>query len=225
MRVVALLLCLAGAAQAETLRPVSWEDATRAPHRLVTFDTLPDRAEPGHVLNAALRFDGVWLGERLAGQRLDVSPEGLFDRLGGIPSVPLQVLPGRTGQNMAIAVHRGFGSMALFPLGPKGATVREGRGEGAVALRFDTAQTTVGFRLHADYAAALGEQQTPGPIRIRFFDRDGALIQEEVLTLPPGVQARAWQSRTPVRAVVITNRDPGGIALDDVLIQTDPGLG
>ncbi|MDJ0820854.1 MAG: hypothetical protein QNJ09_03455 [Paracoccaceae bacterium] len=225
MRVLALLCCLASAAQADPLLPVSWEEATRSPHRLISFDTLPEQAEPGHILNAALRFDGLWLGERLAGQTQSISPDGLFDQLTGRPRSPLQVLPGKPAQNMAIAQHRGFGSMALFPLGPKGAQAREGRGEGALAFTFDSAQTTIAFRLHADYPAALGTSQTPGPIRITFYDRKGALIEEQRLTLPPGVQSRAWQSATPVKAVTISNRDPGGIALDDILIQTDPDLG
>ena len=97
MRALALLLLLVAApADADGLRAVPYAALEAAPHRRVTFDTLPPAREPGHVLDALLRFDGVSIGKRLSGQELSetATKDGRFEDLVGAPSLPLTVLAG-----------------------------------------------------------------------------------------------------------------------------------
>ncbi|MCR8549863.1 hypothetical protein M4578_18700 [Salipiger sp. P9] len=227
MKYLALLLLLATPAHADGFAALPYAELEATPHRRVSFDILPPATEPGHVFNAPLRFDGLSIGERLAGQTCaeTVTAQDRFDALRGVPALPLGALAGARGQNLAVAQHAGFGSNALFPLGPRGATSRGGRGEGAVALLFDEGQWRLGLRLHADYADPLGARAPRGTITLRFWDGAGRLIAEQALRAVSGVVSMAWQSDVPIRALTIVNTDPGGIAVDDILYQTAPATG
>ncbi|MBN9889423.1 hypothetical protein [Salipiger abyssi] len=228
MRALAVLLALmTPPALADGLTEIPYAALLDMPHLRVSFDTLPPAAEPGHVFDAPLRFEGVRIGEDLAGQTLAeaVTAEGRFDALHGVPLLPFRVEAGAHGCSLAVALHRGFGSNALFPLGPAGAGLREGRGEGAVAILFDRAQWRLGLKLHADYPDPLGTRPPRGTVTLRFWDEAGRMIAEQVLHPGTGVLPLAWQSDQPIRALTITNTDAGGIALDDILHQTDPATG
>ncbi|MBO6883077.1 MAG: hypothetical protein JJ869_05775 [Marivita sp.] len=213
MRLCAALLCLPGVAAAD-LRPVSYDDLKAQPHRIETFDTLPSVPEPGHSIDQHWRAPGLTIGERLVGQTVQ-DTDG-FDALQGAATQPLRAIPGAPGQTFAIAHHAGFGSNALFPVGPKGADLPEGRGEGSAALVFDTPQTAIGLRLHAEYPDPLGQHPAPGTALLTFHHATG---QTTELTLPltHGVILLAWRSDTGITAVTAQNTDPGGIALDDIL--------
>jgi len=167
----------------------------------------------------------LWLAEHLAGQRL----AGSTDALGnphdgpplGTPHRPLSVVAGPPGRNLVVATHRGFGSNALFPVGPAGAASVRGRGEGAVALLFDAPQRAIALRIHAAYPDPLGAQKEPGAERsanvwFQFVPDDGAPCRLS-LAIAPGVQDIGFRADDgALRAVVIWNTDPGGIAIDDI---------
>jgi hypothetical protein len=213
MRLCAVLLCLPGVAAADLL-PMSYDDLKAQPHRIETFDTLPSAPEPGHRIDQHWRAPGLTIGERLVGQTAQ-DTDG-FDALTGTADHPLRAIPGAPGQTFAIAHHAGFGSNALFPVGPKGADRPEGRGEGSAALVFDTPQTAIGLRLHAEYLDPLGQRPAPGTALLTFHHATG---QTTELTLPltHGVISLAWRSDTGITALTVQTTDPGGIALDDIL--------
>lgn len=189
---------------------------------VIDFETLPTRPEPGIPLEAAMREGHAWLGERLAGQRVSGGPH---DRLSGTPLAPMAIAPGVPGANLSVALHRGFGSNALFPLGPAGFPARAARGEGAVAILFDHGQRALGLRIHSDYAAPLGTAPAPGTLTIAFYRRDGARIGQIRRQLDTGITelgVRRADGVADIAAITVTNDDPGGIALDDILYQTAP---
>lgn len=213
MRLCAVLLCLPGVAAAD-LRPVSYDDLKAQPHRIETFDTLPSVPEPGHRIDQHWRAPGLTIGERFVGQTA-LDTDG-FDALTGTADHPLRAIPGAPGQTFAIAHHAGFGSNALFPVGPKGADLPEGRGEGSAALVFDMPQTAVGLRLHAEYPDPLGQRPASGTALLTFHHATGQTT-EVTLPLTHGVISLAWRSDTGIIALTVQNTDPGGIALDDIL--------
>jgi len=214
IRLCAALLCLPGLAFADGLWPVPYDDLLRQPHRTERFDALPSAAEPGHRIDQHWRAPGLTIGERLAGPTAHDTAG--FDVLTGVPAQPLRAIPGTQGQTFAIAHHMGFGSNALFPVGPKGADLPEGRGEGSAALVFDTPQTAIGLRLHAEYPDPLGQRPAPGTAVLTFHDASGQITQ---LTLPlsHGVLSFGWRSDLGITGLTIQNSDPGGIAIDDIL--------
>ncbi len=213
MRLCAALLCLPGVAAAD-LRPVSYDDLKAQPHRIETFDALPSAPEPGHRIDQHWRAPGLTIGERLVGQTAQ-DTDG-FDTLTGTADHPLRAIPGAPGQTFAIAHHAGFGSNALFPVGPKGADLPEGRGEGSAAIVFDTPQTAIGLRLHAEYPDPLGQRPAPGTALLTFHHATGQTT-EVTLPLTHGVISLAWRSDTGITALTVQTTDPGGIALDDIL--------
>lgn len=223
LRAVLLLVLLAEPAMSSELRKVPYQTLLAMPHRIERFDALPPLAEPGLRLDQHWRSPGLSIGERLLGQALEetVTPFGRFDHLSGAPGAPPRVIPGAPGTNLALAFHRGFGSNALFPVGPEGHALREGRGEGSVAFTFDDPQFAFGFRLHAEYPDPLGERPMPRAAQITFLDTGARIIARFVLPLRRGVMSLAWRSGYGVAAVVIENTDPGGIALDDVLYEVE----
>ena len=192
---------------------------------LISFETLPRRPEPGFNLNAPMRVHGAWLGERLAGQRTVGAPN---DVILGTPGLPLAVAPGVAGQNLSVAFHRGFGSNALFPVGPAGFASLGGRGEGAAAILFDRDQTAFGIRVHADYADPLSNRAPPGKLQLAFYSRAGSLIARTEHRLGYGVTEiglRRVGNIPDIAAVVVTHSDPGGIAIDDILFQLTALIG
>lgn len=227
--IAALMAALPAAARACDA-PVCADDYTLLWEELdgiITFDTLPSRAEPGLNFDQNVYFAGAWLGERLVGQTLETDADN-HDRLTGQPDAPLTLLPGAPKRNLTIAFHRGFGSNALFPLGPKGFEDIRGRGEGAVTVVFDQDQAALGLRVHAHYPMPLGATPPEGRLRIAFFARDGREIAALDQQLGAGVADLGWRRadyRPDIAAITITNDDPGGVALDDIIFQLTPPLG
>jgi len=214
----------AGAVSAQVL-PESYTTLARDLDGRIGFETLPQRPEPGFNLDAPMRFHGAWLGERLAGQVTSGAP---WDVIGGTPRVPLAVAPGKPGQNQSVARHRGFASNALFPVGPGGFPAVGARGEGAVAILFDRDQAAFGLRIQADYADPLGNRPPPGKVQMAFYTRKGALIAQTEHQLGNGITEiglRRTGNIPDIAAVVITNTDPGGVAIDDIVFQLTALIG
>lgn len=204
---------------AETVQPVPYAQLERDLSGRITFETLPVLPEPGASYDSILTAPSARIGERLAGQTRQ-AVDG-FDQLSGPPRLPLEVVAGGPGENLAVAYHAGFGSNALFPLGPDGFQDITGRGEGALALVFDHAITRFALKLHADYADPLGSRPIPGPVTITFHDVAGNPITTQTLRPDTGVAPYGFHLPSPARAVTITHIDPGGIAVDDILYPLD----
>lgn len=229
MRCLCVLLWgfMAGMATAQTVMPLPYHVLQQRPHLRVDFDTLPQVSEPGHVLNAPLRYPGFWIGQHLSRQQVTDLMRGTerFDQIHGQPALPLSVQPGPADQSLAIASHRGFGSNALFPVGPFGANRRDGRGEGALAIVFDQPQDSFGLKLHADYDAPMGPSPATGTAHVTFYDSQGQRIGRVELALRPGVMPLAWHTSGLIAALTVETTDPGGIAVDDLIIPVSTPVG
>lgn len=224
---LALLCLLLARPLSADITVVPYADLRQQLSNAITFETLPQHREPGFNLDHPLRSAGAWLGEHFAGQSMTqaMAENGTaHDALGHLfGHRPLTVLPGPPQRNLSVAFHRGFGSNAILPLGPDGFDALSGRGEGALAVVFDTDQQAVGFRVHTDYAAPLGSPAQSGKMVVNFFTRQGYALDKHVLE--PGVGITDFGFRVAqgplIAGIVITNTDPGGIAIDDILFQID----
>jgi hypothetical protein len=223
-----LIAALPGGVVAQALLSAGYDELARDLDARVTFETLPRRDEPGIVLDAPLRDGLTWIAERFAGQRRDAS-EPVFDTILGAPRAPLGVRAGERGANQSVAFHRGFGSSALFPLGPAGFPALEARGEGSAAILFDQDQHAFGLRLHSDYPDPLGQRdQATGTVTLTFYTRQGREIARVVRRLEPGITELGFRRAgglPDIAGVLILSDDPGGIAIDDILYQTAPVTG
>ncbi len=219
---------LATSGSAQALDPADYGRLKRELDGIITFESLPRRAEPGLSLDENLYFPGAWLGERFQGQVIGAGDLGHDVLTSSPPSLPLSVQPGAPGRNQSVALHAGFGSNALFPLGPDGFDAISGRGEGAVAVLFDQDQYAIGLRLHAHYAAPLGNAPDPGQLIVTFYARDGSAIDTRTEQLGHSVMELGWRrpaNRADIAGMLILNTDAGGIAVDDILFQRSAPLG
>ncbi len=190
------------------------------------FERLPPRREPGFNLDAPYRERGLWIGERFAGQQ--AVAEGPRERLSGTPAAPLRLRTGSQRRNLSVAFHRGFGSNALFPLGADGFPRLTARGEGAVALLFDSGQRAVGVRVHSGYPSPLGNRTGTGRVIFTFYDRAGRALGRLEAKLHEGINEfgfRTAGSAPDIAGITIENTDPGGIAIDDIIYSLPLLLG
>lgn len=226
---IALIFCgtilAAAPVMAQTVLPRPYAQLQQELDRIEGFAAWPARPEPGHLLTAPHRGDGITVASHFAGQ----SPAVLTRRAGGRfdtltrarASAPLMIETGPPGQGISIAQHRGFGSNAVLPIGPDGFDVVSGRGEGSLAILFDHDQAAVGLLVHADYADPLGVRAAPrGTVEVILLDRTGRVLARDVTPLSEGITALGYGTRDDaplIAGLVVLNTDPGGIAVDDIL--------
>lgn len=235
--VAALIFCTAiwagGPAQADSILPRPYEVLRQELDRIEGFEAWPARPEPGHLLSAPHRGDGIRVASHFTGQSpaiLTQQTGARFDTLATARALPpLQLETGPPDQGIAIAQHRGFGSNAVFPIGPDGFAALSGRGEGSLAILFDHDQAAVGLLVHADYADPLGTRPAPrGTVEVIVLDRDGHVLARPVTGLSSGLTALGFGTASGAPAIaglVVLNTDPGGIAVDDILYSRAAVMG
>lgn len=220
---VVFALLAAGPGHAQGVHIARYDSLKQELDARITFDSLPKRAEPGLNFNAPMRMGRAQLGQHFAGQSRQFADD--FDRISGTPTGPLTLRPGQPGQNLSVALHRGFDSNALFPLGKPGFPALEARGEGALAILFDQGQRAIALRIHSDYPAPLGGAPRPGYVTLQLYTRQGHLVARHKTRLSTGITdigLRRAGGLPDIAGVIVTNDDPGGIAIDDILYQTAP---
>lgn len=217
-------------AQDRGLQPTDFAQLQTHMGGIARLNGLPPRPEPGHVFSHPFRIDGLWLGagfDGIAQQPLHIAGGVFDDATAQAARAPLRLRADPPGQGVALAYHRGFGSVAAFPLGPMGAAVAAGRGEGALAVLFMGDSPGVGLRVHSDYPDPLGTRsQPPGQLRILAFNRGGALLGQATIALQTGVTDVALKrpgGQADIAGFLVLNTDPGGIAIDDIL-RPEPAL-
>lgn len=220
---LAVALCLfAAPLAADETSPTDYAALRARATGIIHFETFPTRPEPGHALDHGIAFAGGRIGTGFLGQT--TSAAGPFDRLHGQPAAPLTLLTGPAGAGLSVAYHRGFGSMALFPVGPAGFPALEARGEGSVAILFDEETCAVGLMVHTDYADDLGVGGVEtGRVTLTAYARDGTLLGQIRRQAGRGVSAHAIAvggGIARLAGVTVENDDPGGIALDDIAFGT-----
>lgn len=228
-KIAAALALAASPSGAGPVERVPYAALLDQPHAVVDFETYPTLPEPGQSVEGLMDFGPVVIGETFAGQPVAMlGGDGTFwDSPGGpaAADAPLRPLPGPVRQNHSVAYHAGFGSNALFPLGLRGFGAIEGRGEGMAAVFLDQDVAGFGVKLHADYADPLGAHPPPGTATFWFYDRSGQMFDAVPVALRSGVQPVGFAMAHPgIAGVIITNTDPGGIAIDDILVPVE-GLG
>ncbi|RYG92950.1 hypothetical protein EU803_02250 [Loktanella sp. IMCC34160] len=210
-------------AQADVLRADYAELAGRLAGRL-DFEDFVRKPEPGMSVDSLIEAEGITLGEHVVGRPPQTVPgpgPGQFDAFFNLMGLPpdLPIAPGVPGRNMAVSLHDGLGSNALYPLGPVGFPDVGALGEGTIAVRFDSDQTEFGFRLHADYDDPLGSRPAPGRAFLMIFGRDGAPIGFDVIRLRHGPMDLAWRidGGPGAAGFTLAPDDPPGYALDDFI--------
>lgn len=219
------IMAQTGHAQTDAILAQPYADLARQLGQREGFEGWPARPEPGHLLQELHRGSGISIGSYLTGQTpgiLTQSNGERFDTLTNIiPDLPLSLAAAPQGQGLAIAHHRGFGSNAVFPLGPDGFGQISGRGEGSLAVLFDHDQRATGFLVHSDYPDPLGSRAAMrGMVDVILLTREGQVLARRSTPLEQGITAigYATASGAPrIAAMVILNTDPGGIAIDDIL--------
>lgn len=230
--VLALLLA-ALPLRADTVLDVPYSDLAKRLDGRITFDTLPARPEPGLSFDHPLGIEGARVGAAFAGQvsairrtRTGTRHDALDDARA---TAPLRLVGHGPGRGLTFAQHRGFGSVAVFPLGPDGLDAVSGRGEGTLAVLFEQDQSAFGLRIHSDYPDPLGTRVTPpGGVTVIALARDGRVIARHDAPLSTGITdlglARADRQHD-IAGFVLLNSDPGGIAVDDILFARAALLG
>lgn len=223
MRAAGLLALLAGPLAAQGIDEVPHDALAPVLKGRIDFEELPALPEPGHNLNHGLAVLGARVGERFAGQRVRAVPgpeDGRHDAPEGAPAAPLALETGAPDHGLSVSFHRAFGSNALYPLGPVGWPDEDGRGEGAAAVLFTQDACAVTLRLHTEYVDELGTNTAHrGDVTFAFYARDGRLLARLDRQPGGGISAYGFRSETgqpAIAGLLVTNLDPGGIALDDI---------
>lgn len=181
--------------------------------RIITFEEARSTRGPGHLIQNLLVMPGAVFGERFAGQ--SVSAAGFHDRIDGEALSPLTLMPGASGQNLAVVYFDG--NNVLNGYGVAGYPKRDGQGEGAISFLFDEDQSALAFQLRG------GEE---GAAQVMFLSRDSRVIA--VLDLPPaGEHAYGFlraSGVSDIAGIVVTNTDPQGLALDNVRFGKIPDM-
>ncbi|MEO0990736.1 MAG: hypothetical protein AAFX00_07295 [Pseudomonadota bacterium] len=185
--------------------------------RIIDFESYPKKMSPGTRLDGVQAFEGAAFGERFTGQ--SVEQEDGFDRIVGPPHGPLALASGRPAENLSVTFYFLITNHLVGNAAPGYPESRAG-GEGAIAILFEADQRAIGFRVAAEPAP---ETPTPkGEMTVSFYRRDGSLITETTLPLDWGRGSYGF-ARTDgsydIAGVTITNRDPAGIAIDDVIFE------
>lgn len=219
------LLGLTAPALAEGITEVSFDKLAPTLTAVIDFDGFDAGPEPGREMSRLLVGAGALVGGGLAGQSLEIvdlsaiagGGRHFLPNADQAPAIPLTV---SGGHSFVIAAHGGLMSDAAFPSGPDGAGARSGRGEGVLAVIFEYDQDALAFKLHADYEDPLGTRPRPGLAIVTFHNRTGAVIDRHSIRLRHGVMPLAFETAvTGIAAITISNIDPGGIAIDDIMFR------
>lgn len=229
---IALLVAWTGAALAGPVDQIPYGQVAQNTRGEIRFDALPEAPYPGYNLDHGLAFGDGHIGEHFAGQVVGETllDGNRFDALAQpAPSAPLVLNMGAPRSNLSVSLHRVFGSNVLYPLGPLGQPHPEARGEGMVALLFDTDICQFGLKIHTQYQDDLGtESGHLGDVDLLFFARDGRLIDQHALRLPAGISELGFArdaAHADIAGIEVVNRDPGGISIDDIVYGCQALLG
>ena len=146
---------------------------------LIDFNGLDVSAGgPGTNVDDVLALAGASFSERFVGQA--VSMAGANDVLSGLPSNPLTMIAGSTGQNLLLAdisIGQGPPSTVISGISGLGGGFPDTGAieKGALSVLFEDDQIAVGFDLIASPNTA---------VLLQFFRRDGYLIDTASVTGP-----------------------------------------
>ncbi len=179
--------------------------------QIITFREHPSGLGPGRQVDGLLLADGAMFGERFAGQVLGRDAE--YDVVSGPAVGPLELLAGEANSNLSVL--RVVGTNVLSGDGPTGAPRNDATGEGSISILFDSDQAGVRLDLRG------GEG---GTATILFLNRSGTVIDtHDIAGL--GEMSLVFLRDAAIEdiaGIVLNNRDPEGIALDEVAFGFGP---
>ena len=182
-------------------RPVCRVDpASLRLSEIVGFDGQPSGLGPGRDVRGLLTLEGASFGERFAGQRLERVET--FDHVDGPAEAPLTLLAGADWHNLSVL--RMPGLNVLSGDGPEGYPKQAATGEGAIAILFARDQAALRLWLRG------GEG---GTARVQFLARDGAVLDLHEVAALSEDEVGFVDEQGRIAGLVLTNRDPEGIAL------------
>ncbi|MEO1541111.1 MAG: hypothetical protein AAFU59_12035 [Pseudomonadota bacterium] len=198
----------ASASSAASIVPVAYADLTDTVQ--IDLSPLNAPAVPGATFDSVIDLDGIKIAERFAGQVLGQT--GTFDTISGTPTGPLTLVAGAPGANVTVV---DLGIDVIVGSGPSGFPNIDAFGEGALSFLFDEDTSRFGFRV----AGAGGAGAVPGTLKAEFFSRDGTLLGAIEDTLVDGARLgfATVSGMATIAGVTITNADPEGIGLLDIL--------
>ncbi|MCG6902061.1 MAG: hypothetical protein LJE68_05210 [Rhodobacter sp.] len=214
----ALSLSIATAAQSQAIQQVPYAQLEDELTARIDFEGFPRLPSPGSQLDGIQAFDGALIGERFDGQM--IAQDHGFDILHLAPTPPLRLRPGANGENLAVEFVF-FMSNQLKGMAPPGFPERNGGGEGAVAILFERDQSALGFRVTAE-PDPKNPEIAKGRMTVAFYRRDGALIDRldvELGWLLAGYGFQRSDGAEDIAGIAITNRDPQGVMIDDVIFD------
>lgn len=214
----ALLTCIGTTAMASEVRRVPYADLESILVGRIDFENFARALSPGASQDEILVFEGASLGERFAGQMLD-QDQG-FDTLTPAAFAPLSLRKGATGQNLAVEFII-FLSNQVKGLAPPGFPAEHAGGEGAISILFERDQFALGFRVASEPRPA-DPDAIPGQMLVSFLRRDGSVIDSLQIGLDWGLSGYGFRRLgdvSDIAGISITNRDPAGIAIDDVIFE------
>ena len=218
VRLFALLAILASPAAADGIRTVPYDDLKTRLARIVDFENFSRYMSPGTRLEGVQDFDGVRAAERFSGQ-ITQQNEG-FDQILGDPLPPLTLAAGREFENLAVTFYFMITNHLVGHAAP-GYPEDKAGGEGAIALMFDHPQSALGFRVAAEPAPKDGNVPK-GLMTVTFYDVAGKRIDLMTIPLDWGRAGYGFEKTDKVPdilGITIENRDPAGIAIDDIIFD------
>lgn len=181
--------------------------------QIIDFEDQASGWGPGIEINDVLPLPGASFGEHFAGQQ--VADRDSYDQVIGAAFGPLTLMPGADGQNLSL-VHMS-GNTVINGWGVAGFPRRNGQGEGAIAVLFDSDQSAFAFDLRGGEA---------GAAYVTFMARDGAVISTLPVE-PTGEFAVGFITATgqnDIAGFIVTNTDPQGLAIDRLRFGKPPEL-
>ena len=183
--------------------------------RVYAFDDMDYPA--GTKLDGIQDFGGVRGAERFFGQYVE-QVDG-FDRITGVPVFPLKLMPGRERENLAVTFYFMITNHLVGHAAPGYPENRAG-GEGSIALLFDNEQRALGFIVAAEPRPK--EDRPQSVMTVSFYSGDGRLIDRLNVPLAWGRKGYGFvrEGNIPdIAGITIENRDPAGIAIDDIIFD------
>ena len=222
MRLFAILFAvLPCGTLAEGIVATPYAEAVQSLTSVVDFENPPFQrkrfVETQPLQEACATFGEAFMGQRI--RTVEIFGDS-FDSIGGKPSSPLALAPPSMLWFLTREQLSHGRSVALLGNGPKGADKQAGVGEGAIAILFDIPQSAVAFTYDTHSPDV---KQRRGTMVLRFFDAEGRQLgfRRERLGRRGDVAFRTQNSQFDIKGILITNIDPGGIAIDDVHMRCD----
>lgn len=214
-----IFICLPIAAEAQAVTPVPYAPLLERLDQIVDFEDFDRFMSPGIRLEGVQDFGGLKAAERFSGQVTQQS-DG-FDQLLGSPLPPLTLAAGKEYENLAVTFYILITNHLVGHAAPGYPENRAG-GEGAIAVLFDSDQSALGFQVAAEPQP--DDPNTPaGVMTVSFYSRDGQLIDRAEVVLDWGRAGYGFERVNQIRdiaGITIENRDPAGIAIDDIIFDT-----